>query len=123
MSRRKKKRSSLLEKAQVRLAALRSLSPDLDLGNGLTVSAYASLISNTRQTLESYNTTLSLIDQLYNELIDLERSLGDMSERMLTGVASKYGRSSTEYEMAGGRRRPEYRRRRISTPLPEPSAG
>lgn len=120
MSRKKKKRSTTLDKAQVRLAALKSIDANLNVGHGLTARAYANLISRTRRKLERYNTTLSLLDKLQIELIELERSLADMTERMLTGVATKFGKSSTEYEMAGGTRRPERRRRQ--SPEPEPEA-
>ena len=36
--------------------------------------------------------------------------MADTSERMLAGVAAKYGRDSTEYEMAGGTKKSERRR-------------
>ncbi len=36
--------------------------------------------------------------------------MSDTSERMLAGVAAKYGRDSTEYEMAGGTKKSERRR-------------
>jgi hypothetical protein len=47
---------------------------------------------------------------LYNELLADERSLGEMSEHMLSGVKVKFGRDSAEYEMAGGVRRSERKR-------------
>ncbi len=35
-------------------------------------------------------------------MLDTERKLSDMAEHMLLGVATKYGKSSVEYGMAGG---------------------
>jgi hypothetical protein len=62
MSRKKKYASTILEKAQTRLAALKSIESTLDLGNGLTIKAYSQLIDDTRQKLETYNTALSVVD-------------------------------------------------------------
>jgi hypothetical protein len=102
----------VLDKAQRRIAGLKSIDPSLDLGNGLTIQAFSTLIEATRQKVEAYNTALSVVDQSYNNSLEAEQLLSELSERMLTGVVSKYGKSSNEYEMAGGARR--LRRRRLS---------
>jgi hypothetical protein len=46
---------------------------------------------------------------------DAEKTLRDMSERMLTGVATKYGKDSDEYEKAGGVRKRDRKRFRTQT--------
>jgi hypothetical protein len=112
MSRRKKKRSIHLDKAQARLAALRSIKPVLDFGAGLTTQTYADLIVETRQTLADYNSLLTKLDQVYSKFKTLERSLTEMTTRMLIGVATQYGKESIEYKMAGGTRPSERRRHR-----------
>jgi hypothetical protein len=109
---RRKRSSRILDKAQRRIAGLKSIDLALNLGNGLTIQSFLTLIEETRQKLEAYNTALSMVDQTYNNALEAERSLSELSERMLIGVASKYGKSSNEYEMAGGARR--YDRRRVS---------
>ena len=110
MSRRKKQRSLIIDKAQARQAALLSISSELDFGNELTTETYDQLVEETREALKAYNTLLSATDQSYNDFKDLEKSLADMSDRMLTGVATQYGKNSDEYEMAGGTRKSERRR-------------
>ena len=95
------------EAANTRLSALKSIDPTLDLGSNLTVPNYETKVLNLRDKLSTYNTTLSLLDQLYNELNTLELDLKDISERMLLGVAAKYGKNSNEYEMAGGTKKSE----------------
>ena len=35
-------------------------------------------------------------------MLETERELGDMAEHILLGVATRYGKSSVEYGMAGG---------------------
>jgi uncharacterized protein YukE len=100
-----KRTSSHLEVAKTRVASLKSISPTLDLGNGLTVDAYEASIENVDQKLDTYNTTLSNVDSQLNAVDDAEKTLRDMSERMLTGVATKFGKDSDEYEKAGGVRK------------------
>jgi hypothetical protein len=41
------------------------------------------------------------------EIEALEKTLNEMTERMLIGVAFKFGKDSREYEMAGGVRKSE----------------
>ncbi len=110
MSRKKKHNSAALEKAQTRLAALKSISSQLDLGNGLTIDVFSQLVDDGRQKLETYNTTLSTVDQTYTAVTDAEKVIAEWTERMLMGVASKYGKNSEEYKMAGGTRRSERKR-------------
>jgi hypothetical protein len=45
------------------------------------------------------------VDTLRLELQDLEKSLGNLTEQMLIGVAFQYGKNSSEYQMAGGVRK------------------
>lgn len=110
MSRLKKKRSIILDKARSRQAALLSVNAKLDFGNGLTTAAFDKLLDDTQKALKDYNTLLSQIDQAYNSFQSSEKSLADMSDRMLTGVATQYGKNSDQYEMAGGTRKSERRR-------------
>ncbi len=125
---RRKRSSKVLEKANRRIASLRSISPNLNLGNGLTVDTYTELITDLNDKLAAYNTVLSTVDKIYNDMVTAEQRLGDYSEHMLLGVATKFGKNSDEYEMAGGVKKSERKRstRRISvaptTPEPGPIA-
>ena len=110
MSRRKKQSSVVLEKAQTRLASLKSIDGALDLGNGLTIEMFNQLVETGRQKLETYNTALSTVDQAYTAVAESEKVLAEWTERMLLGVAGKYGKNSDEYKMAGGTRRVERKR-------------
>lgn len=94
--------SAILDKAQRRLASLKSIEEHLDLGHGLTVATYAQLIETTRLALEAHNTLISTIDESRRNLTAIEQTLAEMSARMLSGVATKYGASSNEYRKAGG---------------------
>ncbi|MCU0440014.1 MAG: hypothetical protein MUC49_19175 [Raineya sp.] len=107
---RQKKTSKIVESASVRLAGIKSIDKDLDLGNGATVKAYNSLIEETKKLLEDYNTVLSLVDEKLNLYQVKEKELKDLHERMLISVAAKYGKNSNEYEKAGGKKKSERKR-------------
>jgi ATP phosphoribosyltransferase regulatory subunit HisZ len=105
-----KSSSAVTEKAQTRLASLSSIDSALDLGSGLTLAAYRADIQDAQATLEAYNNLLSQADEAANQLHAAEADLRSLSERMLAGVAAKYGKDSNEYEMAGGVRKSEIKR-------------
>ncbi|MEH2358289.1 hypothetical protein [Nostoc sp.] len=94
--------SAAVDKAQRRLALLKSIDDNLDLGHGLTIEAYTSFIANTRATLETHNTLLSNLDESRKTITQMDKTLSELSERMLSGVATIYGRNSMEYSKAGG---------------------
>jgi chromosome condensin MukBEF ATPase and DNA-binding subunit MukB len=102
---RRKRTSIALENAQSRIAALQTIDPDLDLGRGISVADFNEKLEATRQALEEYNKALSVIDQTGSYVTELERSLTDLSNRMLSGVATIYGKSSSQYKMAYGSKR------------------
>lgn len=112
MARRKLVRVDDIERARTRLAAVKSIDPALDLGSGITIGNYETAIVSLATNLEIYNTTLSTIDDLYNICIAQINVIRDWNERVLTGVATKYGKNSSQYEMAGGKRKSEQRRKR-----------
>jgi hypothetical protein len=99
---RRKRTSLVLEKAVRRAAGINSIDPNLDLGNGLTQPTFSTLIERMRTKENAYNSALSNLDKLYSEMLQAERELADMAEHMLLGIATRYGKSSVEYGMAGG---------------------
>jgi len=114
---RRKRNSATLARAERRIESLQSINTMLDFGSGLTLEAYASLIGDMRSKLAAYNTALSAIDKLADDVNTAEQALLEMSEKMLLGVGSRYGKASQEYEMAGGSRR-RGRRRSANVPTP-----
>jgi hypothetical protein len=110
MARQKKLNSSSITKANGRAAALASIDPALDLGGDLTLVNYRAAILAASNKQAEYNTLLSQVDELHNQFQELEKTLNDLSERMLTGIAAKYGKNSDEYEKAGGKKKSERKR-------------
>jgi hypothetical protein len=107
---RQKKTSKIVESASVRLAGIKSIGKDLDLGNGITAKSYNELIEETKKLLEEYNTALSVVDEKLNLYQVKEKELKDLHERVLISVAAKYGKNSNEYEKAGGKKKSERKR-------------
>ena len=106
----KKSFSTALDKARIRSAALASIDPKLDLGNGLTLKAYTDQIDAVQTDMDEYNGLLSQVDSSKNKFELDEKHLADLSEKMLIGVAYKHGKDSDEYEKAGGTRKSERKR-------------
>jgi hypothetical protein len=102
--------STVLNNAERRAAGLKSISSSLDLGNGLTIETFDELIQDMQDKLEAYKMALSAVDAARSKVEELERSLRNLSEHMLLGVAVKYGKNSVEYEMAGGTRKSDRKR-------------
>ncbi|MEH2095999.1 MAG: hypothetical protein V7K96_21825, partial [Nostoc sp.] len=83
--------SAAIEKAQLRLALLKSIDENLDLGHGLTIEAYNHLINTTRAMVEANNTLVSNLEESRKIVTQMDKALSEMSERMLSGVATVYG--------------------------------
>lgn len=99
---RKRQVSRVLEKAELRAAGLKKIDPNLDLGNGCSLKNLTELIEKLRSKIDEYNKLLELIDASLIQIKESEKNLNEMSQRMLLGVAVRYGKDSCEYMMAGG---------------------
>lgn len=111
----KKKSSMVFEHAIKRMASVKSIDPTLDLGNGLTVEAYQQRIDQVSNAVEVYNTQLALADSFRSHLKEKEKLLRAFSERMLTGVAAKFGKDSEQYQKAGGTKKSERKKPKRKT--------
>jgi hypothetical protein len=107
------RRNSLAQtKAERRIEGLQTISPNLDFDNGFSLANYSKMLQDVKGKLAAHNRARSLVDSTQNDLLEAERALNDYSEHMLLNVASRYGKNSNEYEMAGGTRKSERRRSR-----------
>ncbi|WP_414568853.1 hypothetical protein [Nostoc sp. CCY 9925] len=110
--------SAALDKAQRRLALLKSINEKLDLGHGLTIEAYSRYIDDTRATLEAHNTLVSNVDESRKMMNQKDKGLSELSERMLSAVATIYGRDSMEYSKAGGSSRTRSKSKKSTSQVP-----
>jgi collagenase-like PrtC family protease len=114
---RQKRTYRVLEKAELRIAGLKAIDPTMDFGDSRNLQNVAQVIQQYRSKIDAYNTTLAVIDSYKNEMKELEKTLSDLNEKMLLGVAFKYGKDSHEYEMAGGVRKSDRIRKSRATRL------
>ena len=119
MARKKLARVLDLEKGITRVAAVKSIDPALDLGSNITVANYETQVQLLSTKVATYNTALSTIDDLYNECMAQKEVVKDWNERILTGVATKYGKNSSQYEMAGGKKKSERKKPTKKTTVEE----
>ncbi|MCC5665000.1 hypothetical protein LC653_13995 [Nostoc sp. CHAB 5784] len=114
---RQKRTYRVLEKAELRMAGLKAIDPTMDFGDARNLQSITQIIQQYRSKIEAYNTTLAVIDSYKNEMKELETTLSDLTEKMLLGVAFKYGKDSHEYQMAGGVRKSDRIRKSTATRL------
>lgn len=115
---RKRRGSRVIARALSRISGMEAIDPALDLGNGLTVANFQTVIDAGATALDAYNQRLADTDSGLNNVQLSEKKIRDLSERMLEGVATKFGHDSNEYEMAGGTRKSERKKpvRKPTTP-------
>lgn len=106
----RKRNSIALTKAERRMEGIQTINPQLDFGNGFSIATYNTMVSELREKLAVYNQARTMVDKAQNALVDAERALNNYSEHMLLSVASRYGKNSYEYGMAGGTRKSDRKR-------------
>jgi chromosome segregation ATPase len=104
---RRKRTSPSIKRAQQRADGLASIGSDLDLGKNHSLKAFQAEIDAVTTKLSEYNTKLAELDGSLNELEKAEAALDDLTSTMLSAVGVTYGKNSTEYEKAGGKRTDE----------------
>ncbi|BAY10947.1 hypothetical protein [Calothrix sp. NIES-2098] len=112
-----KKTSSILEKIEQQTIGFQSIDPSLDFGDSVSVKHLTDLTSELRDELKQYNKLLNTLDTAKEKIEILEKSIRETSERLVSGVASKYGKDSREYELAGAVRKSDRVRKATITRL------
>jgi hypothetical protein len=99
---RPKNKSDIMMQAQRRLVGMKSISEDLDLGNGCSAWAVEAKLNETRSKLETYNKLLAQSAAAIDDFEKTEKELAELSKKILLGAAMKFSQESSEYEMVGG---------------------
>jgi hypothetical protein len=114
-----------LDKSNRRLAGIRYLNPNLDLGNGISVQDFALKTEVMQAKLKAHNALVAestaKIMTSREELSQLDKALSDTAERMLNTIAAIYGKTSDEYEMVGGTKRDFSKKKAEKTAKPAPA--
>jgi hypothetical protein len=102
---RQKRNSAALEKANQRLAGIRSIATPLLFSNGLSLMEYEMRIQTLQARLSTYNSLLFELDDAMTQIEQIEQDLNEYSEKMLMSVVTQHGKSSVQYLQAGGKPR------------------
>jgi hypothetical protein len=112
---RQKRKSAVLIQAEQRLLGMKNISPNLDLGGGCTTTAVENKVKEARDQLNAYHSLLANADAACNEFERIEKELALLSKKVLKGVAVIFNEDSDQYQMVGGTR-PSDRKRRTRKP-------
>lgn len=108
---RRKRSSPILEAARRRLTGLKAVKPKPNYGAGLTEEEFEQDIVAAETLLLRYNQMSSEMDDLLNQIQAGEARANDKSKRVLSATEAAYGTDSSEYEMVGGTRLSERKKR------------
>ncbi|MBN3869739.1 hypothetical protein [Nostoc sp. JL33] len=114
---RKKRSSPVLEKTEQKVIGFKSINSSLDFGNSISLNHLTQLTGQLRNQIDEYNMMLTALDTAKEEIETLEKTIRETSERLVSGVAFKYGKDSREYEMTGGVRKSDRIRKATITRL------
>jgi hypothetical protein len=117
MSYRRSKESRIVTDGKKRLAGMK----DVDAQQGATVeygtvanpcnsTVFAEKVGEYDTTQEELNKALGIADDWANKLKSVEKEIGSLYTRALSGAISKFGEDSSEVEMLGGTRKSERKR-------------
>jgi hypothetical protein len=99
---RQKRTSRVIEKAEFRSAGLKAIDSSMDFGDNCSLQNLNQSIEQLRTMIDAYNVALAVVDSSKTKIDEMEKSLSNLSDKLVRGVAFKYGRDSNEYEIAGG---------------------
>ena len=102
---RKKKSSIVLNKTEERMIGFRSIDSNLNFDDSINLTNLTNLTTQLRSQVNQYNMLLAELDTAKGDMEILEKSVREITERMVSGIAFRYGKDSREYEMAGGVRK------------------
>ncbi|MEH1932208.1 MAG: hypothetical protein V7L14_00410 [Nostoc sp.] len=112
---RQKRTSRVLEKAELRSAGLKAIDSNMDFGDNCGLKNLTQSIEQLRTMLDAYNIAIAMIDSSKTKIDEMEKTLSNLTDKIVRGVAFKYGKNSSEYELAGGIRDSErVRKSRLS---------
>lgn len=114
MALRKRKPSSKITKAEVRLEAMARIDAERDTAinyggehNPLTKIEMRNQIEECRMLINEYNYILEMADKKSVEIKSAEDKMGDLFTRVLAGGKSIFGVDSDEVEELGGTKKSE----------------
>ena len=117
MAYRKSKESRIVTDGKKRLAGMKQVDDQKgseqeygSVANPCNSTVVQEKVGEYDTTQEALNKILSDADDKANELKAIEKEIGSLYTRALSGAISKFGEDSSEVEMLGGTRKSERKR-------------
>ena len=117
MARRRKQATIEMRELRQHIANMKSIDPNFDAGNGVTLEAAEALLNEGDVALEDYNITIALADEKDTFFGSKNKQMRAFNRKVLPAGGLKYGTDSAEYEGLGGVRDSE-RKRPVRKPKP-----
>lgn len=102
--------SAEIEKAEIQLAAINRIDPNLFLGKGDSAKTYAEAIAAAQRELDAYHAAAEALEAQRIALKEAEKKVRAITAKVLAAVALAFGKESPEYTMVGGVRPSEIKR-------------
>ncbi|MGG6265066.1 hypothetical protein ACQ4M3_06410 [Leptolyngbya sp. AN03gr2] len=116
------KKSATVTRAQLDLANLQAIDPTLDLGDGLSVKELNRLVQETQDAIAQFNIAAATIANNRRLIREKENAIADLSQRLRLGVGARYGKNSSEYQLANRASKRGRNGKLIEKPVEENSA-
>lgn len=108
--RRKRETVEMRELGQ-KIAAMKSIDRNYDSGNGVTLAAAEAVLLESADALDASNQAAAVWDEKDNIFKDKNKLVRAFTKKILPAAGLKYGTDSNEYEMLGGVRDSERKKR------------
>jgi hypothetical protein len=111
--------SPTIQKAEIQMAAIQRIDPNLRLGQGDSIETYAQTISEAQRQLDAYNLAAEALEAQRIALKESEKKVHAVNVKVLASVALEFSKESPQYSMVGGVRPSEIKRTaRVSKAVP-----
>lgn len=118
MARRRKKATEEMRELRQKIAGMKSIDPNFDAGNGVSVEAAEALINEAEAALEDFNQSVATTDEKDNFFGGKNKQVRAFNKKVLPATGLKYGTDSSEYEQVGGVRDSERKKRTVKPKTP-----
>jgi hypothetical protein len=102
--------SPTIQKAEIQMAAIKRIDPNLRLGQGDSIETYAQEIAEAQRQLEAFNLAAEVLEAQRIALKESEKRVHAVNVKVLASVALEFGKESPQYSMVGGVRPSEIKR-------------
>jgi hypothetical protein len=102
--------STEIQKAEVQLATIKRIDPNLQLGQGDSPQTYEDAIAEAHRELIAYHEAAEALETRRIALKAAEKKVKSITVKILAAIALAFGKESPQYSMVGGVRPSEIKR-------------